>query len=105
MELIRGTTPSITVVLEDGINFSDLGNVTLRIKQGTFSIDKEPTIIEGNSGKFDYTQEETIKLYEGTAQVQLIGVKGTNDEIVNKTETYTINVLRSLWNEGVHNEK
>ena len=104
MEIIRGTTPTITVNLDDGIKFSDLGTVILRIKQGTFSIDKEPISISGSTGVFEYTQDETLKLYEGTASIQLIGVKGTNDEIVNKTETYTINVLRSLWNEAVHNE-
>ena len=104
MEIIRGTTPSITVNLDDGVKFSDLGTVILRIKQGTFSIDKEPTKVEESTGIFNYTQEETLKLYEGTASIQLIGVKGTNNEIVNKTETYQISVLRSLWNEAVHNE-
>lgn len=104
MEIIRGTTPSITVTLEDGVKFSDLGNVTLRIKQGTFSLDKVPTSISGNTAVFDYTQDETIRLYEGTASIQLIGVKGINNEVVNKTATYTINILRSLWNESVHNE-
>lgn len=104
MKIIRGTTPSITVVLDDGINFSDLGTVILRIKQGTLYIDKEPSSISGNTGVFKYTQDETIRLYEGSANIQLIGVKGNNNEIVNKTETYTIEVLRSLWNEAVHNE-
>ena len=104
MEIIRGTTPSITVNLEDGVLFSEFGKVVLRIKQGTFSIDKEPSYTEGSVGIFNYTQEETLKLYEGSATVQLIGVKGTNEEIVNKTTTYPINILTSLWNEAVHNE-
>lgn len=104
MEIIKGTTPAITVMLEDGVEFSDLGKVILRIKQGTFTLDKEPSSVSGNVGVFNYTQEETLKLYEGTAEIQLIGVKGTTDEIVNKTETYTINILRSLWNEAVTNE-
>ena len=104
MEIIRGTTPSITVTLEDGVKFSELGTVILRIKQGTISIDKEPSSISGNIGIFKYNQEETIKLYEGSASIQLIGVKGTNNEIVNKTEVYTISILKSLWNEAVHNE-
>ena len=103
MEIIRGTTPTISVTLEDGVKFSDLGNVKLRIKQGTFSIDKEPTIVD-DVGIFTYTQEETLKLYEGTAMLQLIGVNGTTNEVVYKTGTYEIIVLRSLWNEAVHNE-
>ena len=104
MEIIRGTAPSITVNLEDGVKFSELGKVILRIKQGTMSIDKEPSSILETSAVFNYTQEETLKLYEGTAKIQLIGVKGTINEVVNKTETYTIQILRSLWNEAVHNE-
>ena len=104
MEIIRGTTPTITVNLDDDIKFSDLGTVILRIRQGWTCIDKEPMSISGSKGIFEYTQEETLKLYEGSASIQLIGVKGTNNEIVNKTETYTINILSSLWNEAVHNE-
>lgn len=104
MEIIRGTTPSITVTLDDGIKFSDLGTVILRIRQGTFSIDKEPLSVSGSTGVFKYTQEETLRLYEGSASIQLIGVKGNNNEVVNKTITYPITILRSLWNEAVHNE-
>lgn len=104
MEIIRGTTPSITVNLEDGVKFSELGKVILRIKQGTFSIDKEPSNISGSTGVFEYTQEETLRLYEGSASIQLIGVKGNGNEIVNKTTTYQITILRSLWNEAVHDE-
>lgn len=104
MEIIKGTTPAITVELEDGVNFSDLGRVILRIKQGTFTLDKEPSSVSLNIGVFNYTQEETLKLYEGTAEIQLIGVKGSDDQIVNKTETYSISILRSLWNEAVTNE-
>lgn len=104
MEIIRGTTPSITVNLDDGVKFSELGTVILRIKQGTFSIDKMPSYTEESTGVFEYTQEETLRLYEGTATIQLIGVKGTNNEIVNKTITYPITILKSLWNEAVHNE-
>lgn len=104
MEIIRGTTPSITIELEDGVNFSDLGDVRLRIRQGWTFIDKEPFSINKNIGIFVYTQEETLKLYEGDAYIQLIGIKGNNDEIVNKTDVYHIDILRSLWNEAVHNE-
>lgn len=104
MEIIRGTTPTITVNLEDGVKFSELGKVILRIKQGTMSIDKEPSSISESQAIFEYTQDETIKLYEGSANIQLIGVKGTSNEIVNKTEVYPITILKSLWNEVVHNE-
>ena len=104
MEIIRGTTPSIIIELEDGVNFSELGEVKLRIKQGWTFIDKAPVSVSGNTGIFVYTQEETLKLYEGDAYIQLIGVKGNYEEVVNKTEVYGIKVLRSLWNEAVHNE-
>lgn len=104
MEIIRGTTPSITVNLEDGVKFSEIGKVVLRIRQGWTYIDKEPSYTEGSTGVFKYTQEETLKLYEGSASIQLIGIKGINNEIVNKTITYPITILKSLWNEAVHNE-
>ena len=104
MEIIRGTTPSIIIELEDGVNFSELGEVKLRIRQGWTFIDKAPVSVSGNTGIFVYTQEETLKLYEGNAYIQLIGVKGNYEEIVNKTEVYEIKILRSLWNEAVHNE-
>lgn len=104
MEIIRGTTPEITVELEENVNFSELGEVKLRIKQGWTFIDKEPTVVSGNTATFIYTQEETIKLYEGDAYIQLIGIKGDYEEVVNKTEVYPIKILRSLWNEVVHNE-
>lgn len=104
MEIIRGTTPSITVNLEDGVKFSDLGTVILRIRQGWTCIDKEPSSTDGSTGVFEYTQEDTLKLYEGSATIQLIGIKGTNNEVVNKTIVYQVSILKSLWNEAVHNE-
>ena len=64
MEIIRGTTPTITVNLEDGVKFSELGTVILRIRQGWTCIDKEPSKINDTSAVFNYTQEETLKLYE-----------------------------------------
>ena len=104
MEIIRGTTPSITIELEDGVNFSDLGEVKLRIRQGWTYIDKAPLSVSGNTGVFVYTEEETLKFYEGDAYIQLVGVKTSNGEIVNKTEVYPIKFLRSLWNEVVKDE-
>lgn len=101
MQIIRGTTPTITINLEDGVKFEDLGTVTLRIKQGTFSIDKEPTTIDGSTATFDYTEEETLKLYEGAANIQLVGVK---DNEITKSEVYGITVYKSLWNESVKDE-
>ena len=104
MDIIRGTTPTITINLEDGVTFEEIGNPTLRIKQGTFYMDKEPTSIMGNTAVFEYTQDETLRFYEGSANLQLIAVKGTNNEMVTKSLVYAINIYKSLWNEGVHNE-
>lgn len=101
MDIIRGTTPTITIVLEDGVTFSDLGNVKLRIKQGTFALDKDPSSTVDNIGIFEYTEEETLRFYEGSASVQLVGVNGN---LVCKSFVYPINFYKSLWNEGVGNE-
>ena len=97
MEIIRGTTPTITIELEDEVSFSSLGKVVLRIKQGTTIIDKEPYEVSGNIGKFKYTEEETLKLIEGKAWIQLVG----KDDNVEKTNVYEIEILKSLWNEVV----
>lgn len=97
MEIIRGTTPTITIELEDEISFSSLGKVVLRIKQGTIIVDKEPFEVSGNIGKFKYTEEETLKLIEGKAWIQLVG----KDTEVEKTDVYEIGILKSLWNEVV----
>lgn len=103
MEIIRGTTPSIVVELEDGVNFSDLGVVKLRMKQGWTYVDKDPVSVSGNTAVFNYTEEETLKFYEGNAYIQLVGIKEANEEIVNKTDVYPITILKSLWNESVNN--
>ena len=97
MEIIRGTTPTVIIELEDDVKFRNLGKVVLRIKQGTIIIDKEPYEIIENEGKFKYTEEDTLKLDEGKAWIQLVG-KTKN---VEKTEVYEITILKSLWNEVV----
>ena len=97
MEIIRGTTPTIIIELEDNVKFNTLGKVILRIKQGTLFIDKEPFETEDNIGKFKYTEEETLKLIEGKAWIQLVG----KDDNVEKTNVYEIEILKSLWNEVV----
>lgn len=97
MEIIRGTTPTIIIELEDNVKFEDLGKCVLRIKQGTYVIDKEPFEVSDNIGKFLYSEEETLKLIEGKAWVQLVG----KDLNVEKTPVYEISILRSLWNEVV----
>ena len=101
MQIIRGTTPTITINLEDGVTFEEIGNPTLRIKQGTFSIDKEPSTIDGSAATFNYTEEETLRLYEGNAYIQLVGIK---DNEITKSEVYGITVYKSLWNESVQDE-
>lgn len=97
MEIIRGTTPTVIIELEDDVKFSNLGKVVLRIKQGTNIIDKEPYETSGSEGKFRYTEEDTLKLDEGKAWIQLVG----KDENVEKTNVYEITILKSLWNEVV----
>lgn len=97
MEIIRGTTPTIIIELEEDVKFSNLGKVVLRIKQGTTYIDKEPFEVSDNIGKFLYSEEETLKLIEGKAWVQLVG----KDQNVEKTPVYEIEILKSLWNEVV----
>jgi hypothetical protein len=45
-EFIRGTTPSFSVTLGDGVRFSELGTVIFRFSQFGLHVDKHPTISE-----------------------------------------------------------
>lgn len=100
----------------DGIEFvyigsdkkwKDLGRVLVRLIQGNYILDKS---FEGTDSSFlivDYTQEDTIKLVEGKpGTIQVFCIDGSpSEESAIKSQTYNFTVLKSLWNEVVHNEE
>lgn len=108
IDIRKGTTKSLIFTIDcDNKEWTDLGTVHVRLKQGSLVIDKIPTILASDptSAQVDYTQEETIRLIEGQkAELQIFPVIGPEEsEIAVKSDVYEVNVLRSLWNEVVHN--
>lgn len=101
---IRGTTPEFVISLPDGVSFSNLGTVIVRLKQGSVINDMTPTIID-NKGHCKLTQEQTLKYKVGEVSLQLMAISGDKqNEVVPKSKIYKVKVLDSLWNEAVHNE-
>ena len=108
IDIRKGTTKTIIFTIDCGNKeWTDLGTVHVRLKQGSLIIDKIPRILASDptSAQVDYTQEETIQLAEGQkAELQIFPVIGSADsEVAIKSDVYEVNVLRSLWNEVVHN--
>ena len=71
---IRGTTPEFIISLPDGVSFSDLGTVIVRLKQVSVINDMTLTIID-NKGHCKLTQEQTLKYKVGNADLQLKYIK------------------------------
>lgn len=104
----KGTTKTIIFTIDcDNKQWTDLGTVHVRLKQGSLIIDKTPTILvdDPTSAQVDYTQDETIQLIEGQkAELQIFPVIGSgSSEVAVKSDVYEVNVLKSLWSEVVHN--
>lgn len=86
--------------------WKDLGTLHVRILQDDITIDKEYKDLDSTVAEVVYTQDETITLKEKkSAKLQVFCVKGNVvDENAKKSQTYSVQVLESLWNEAVHNE-
>ena len=72
--MIQGTTPTFTFRLKETINLNEARNVYVRFKQSTKVIDKTGAdmLIDGNVVKVWLTQDESLKLSEGSnVQVQI----------------------------------
>ena len=101
---IRGTTPEFIISLPDGVSFSDLGTVIVRLKQVSVINDMILTVVD-NKGHCKLTQEQTLKYKVGKANLQLMAISGDEQhEVVPKSKIYKVKVLDSLWDEAVHNE-
>ena len=101
-EFIRGTTPVFEITLE-GTDYDQLGTVLFRFRQNGTVLDKTP-VISDNKATITLTQEETLRFDEGKVSIQLMGILGpAATEVVPKSDIVEISVLRSLWEEAVHN--
>ena len=87
-------------------SWADLGTIHIRLKQGSVVIDKTYTDVYESILEVKFSQDETIRLSSGTsATIQIKGVKGSPaDETVSVSQEYLIPVLKSLWDEVVHND-
>lgn len=86
--------------------WKSLGTIIIRLVQGTLVIDKKFNDWQEDVLTVEYTQDDTIKLFENkSAKIQVLSVDGDiSNESALKSQTYQISVLDSLWDEAVHNE-
>lgn len=72
-KIIIGTTPTVRIILDDGVFFSTDENIIATIKQGsrTSVIPMRRIAIEGNIVFVFLEQRDTIRFREGDATLQL----------------------------------
>lgn len=101
---IRGTTPTFTIQLTNGVQYTDLGaTLFFRFKQGSIIVDAEPEIAN-NIATIKLTQDDTLKFKTGKVQVQLIGVSGNAaTETVVKSDIAEVIVDDSIILTPYHN--
>lgn len=106
--ITRGTTKTLYFTLDSNQNqeWVNLGNIKLRISQGNIVVDKFLVVDSGDPtlASVTFTQEETLRFREGKGEFQLVSVIGNQySEIVLKSAVFEVIILKSLWNEVVHN--
>ena len=97
MEIIRGTTPTITANIKDEIDFSAIEAIWIYISQrNRVIIDKttENVDVDSENKKFSITltQEETLRLEADTSTILQIRILVAESTAM-ATKTYPINVL------------
>lgn len=72
-QIIIGTTPTVRIILEEGVLFTDNETVIATIRQGsrTNVIPKERIEIQENQVLVSLEQKDTIRCREGDATLQL----------------------------------
>lgn len=104
MSIRRGTTKTFVLTLKDK-QWSNFGRIMSRLVVGRTVIDKEGKRNEadGSVVSFSYSQDETIRLSEGTGEWQLFVLTGVGgDEIAAKSKIFSVAILKSLWESSVH---
>ena len=104
-DFIKGTTPTFSIQLSGNKDFSELGTVMVRFKQGNVCVDVTPVVTSlASVATVTLTQEQTLGFRSGAVQVQLVGVSNTsNQEVVVKSEIAEINVKDSIITTAQHN--
>ena len=103
-KFIRGTTPTFTIQLSNGVQYTDLGSTLFfRFKQGSVIVDATPDIAN-NIATIKLTQEDTLKFKSGKVLVQLIGIDGLETtETVVKSDIAEVFVEDSIILTPYHN--
>ena len=90
MKITRGTTPTISLTVED-FELYDTDEIHLYFSQGgkmRFKKVSPEVIIEGNTIRTELTQEETYKLKKGEEVKMQFKVKRADEKILPSGETY-----------------
>ena len=107
----RGATRVFVIGL-DGCTGSDylwsaFDKTVVRLRQGSYYVDKELTIMEedATAGLVHFTEEDTLPLNDTyKAQIQVASTKETaNHELVVKSSEFEVVVLPSLWDDKLAN--
>ena len=99
----RGTTPTITVELED-YSLESVDRVLVTIRQDFYEINKESEVVIENetaTASVTLTQEETLGLRHGKCAIQ---IKFLSGDIVAATDIAEVDVEQILNEEVMTNE-
>lgn len=98
--MYRGTTPTIVLELDTEVSLANLAELWVTFRTSTVEVTKtlEDVTIEGKTITVTLTQEETLKIYNGTCHVQVRF--RTSDDLAYATTIADIDVGRIL-KEGV----
>ena len=101
---IKGTTPTFTIQLSNGVQYSELGTTLFfRFKQGNVFVDVTPDV-QNNIATIKLTQDDTLSFKSGKVQVQLIGIDGTEEnETVIKSDIAEVTVEETIIPTAYHN--
>lgn len=71
--MIRGTTPTFILTIDDDIDLTTMDNVYVTVKQDCYCLTKSGTDIDVAAKQVDVflSQEETLRFKRGTALVQM----------------------------------
>ena len=98
--MYRGTTPTLLLELETDLSLDNLAELWVTFRTSTVEVTKtlEDVVIENKTIAVTLTQEETLKIYNGTCHVQVRF--RTTDDLAYATTIADIDVGRIL-KEGV----
>ena len=97
--MVRATTPTFELTIPDSVDLTTAERIVFSLAQDSLQIDKEgeDIVIDGNVVSVYLTQEETLNLSVGTAQIQLNWSYPTGKRMC--SEIVRISITDNLFNE------